>query len=113
MPQRRFQNGRVYLRGSKWVGSYRDTEINPETGERIRRTITFDASVTSARAARSALQPYLDRINVQLPNLHARGKKKLSELIEEWKREILPNRKLGGAVRFPFAHSDLHHPASR
>jgi hypothetical protein len=26
-----------------------------------------------------------------------RGKKKLGELIEEWKREILPNRKLGGA----------------
>jgi integrase len=97
VPRRRFQNGRVYFRGSKWVGSYRDTEVSPETGERIRRTITFDASVTSARAARSALQPYLDRINVQLPNQPARGKKKLSELIEEWKREILPNRKLGGA----------------
>jgi integrase len=32
-----------------------------------------------------------------LPNQPARGKKNLGELIEEWKREILPNRKLGGA----------------
>jgi hypothetical protein len=61
VPRLRFQQ-----RGGKWVGSYRDTEINSK-GEWIRRTVTVDASVASARAARSALQPYLDRVNVNLP----------------------------------------------
>src|ERR1700674_5648938 len=43
MPRRRFQSGRVYQRGTRWVGSYREYEVNPETGKRARRTITFDA----------------------------------------------------------------------
>ena len=53
MPRRRFQSGRVYLRGTRWVGSYREYEVNPETGKRARRTITFDAPVTSERAAKA------------------------------------------------------------
>src|SRR6267143_572271 len=63
MPRRRFQSGRVYLRGTRWVGSYREYEVNPETGKRARKTITFDESVTSERAAKAALQPYLDDYN--------------------------------------------------
>lgn len=102
VPRRRFQNGRVYRRGGKWVGSYRDMETNSK-GERIRRTVTFDASITSARAARSALQPYLDRVNVHLPPPPPKGGKTLCDLIEEWKREILPNRKPGG-VRASLSH---------
>ena len=65
MPRRRFQSGRVYLRGTRWVGSYREYEVNPETGKRARRTITFDATVTSERAAKAALQPYLDDYNAR------------------------------------------------
>ena len=42
MPRRRFQSGRVYQRGTRWVGSYRDYEANPETGKRTRHTITFN-----------------------------------------------------------------------
>ena len=65
MPRRRFQSGRVYQRGKRWVGSYREYEADPETGKRPRRTITFDESVTSKRAARDALKPYLDDYNAK------------------------------------------------
>jgi integrase len=101
MPRRRFQAGRVYLRGKRWVGSYREYEINPETGKRTRHTITFDAAVTSERAAKAALQPYLDDYNARakasLKPQAPRGGKTVGALIEEWTDKILPNRKPGGA----------------
>jgi len=101
VPGRRFQKGRVYQRGKnrRWVGSYRDKdEIDPLSGRlnRPRRTVTFDSSVTSERAARRALQPYLDAVNVDPPS-HKKGGKTVCDLIEEWKQEIAPNRKAGGA----------------
>lgn len=101
MPRRRFQSGRVYLRCTRWVGSYREYDVNPETGKRIRRTITFDEAVASERAARAALKPYLDdynaraRANLQ-PSATHKGKR-LKVLLEEWADKILPNRKPGGA----------------
>src|SRR5258707_2100258 len=101
MPRRRFQSGRVYQRGTRWVGSYRDYETNPETGKRTRHTITFDTSVTSERAAKAALQPYLDSYNAKakahLKPSPPRGGKTVSALIAEWTDKILPNRKPGGA----------------
>lgn len=100
VPRRRFQKGRVFQRNKikKWAGSFRDEVIDPLTGKlkRIRRTVTFDPSVTSRRAALRALQPYLDRVNVDPPS-PKRGGKTVAELVAEWKREILPNRKPGGA----------------
>jgi len=81
----------------KWVGSYRDSETNPETGKRTRHTVTFPDSVTSERAARSALQPYLDRVNIAPPPTPKKAGKTVCELIEEWKEKIIPNRKDGGA----------------
>ncbi len=101
MPRRRFQSGRVYLRGTRWVGSYREYEVNPETGKRARKTITFDESVTSERAAKAALQPYLDDYNARAkaeskPSARRAGKA-VRALIEEWTDKILPNRKPGGA----------------
>ena len=100
VPRRRFQKGRVYQRGrtQKWVGSFRDDKIDPLTGQlkRIRRTVTFDSSVTSRRAALRALQPYLDGVNIDPPP-PKRGGKTVAELVAEWKTEILPNRKPGGA----------------
>jgi integrase len=102
VPRRRHQQGRVYLRGKSWVGTYRTYDINPETGRRTRRTITFDESVTSERAAQKALEPYLAEYNARAEadnkqRLPARGGKKLSELVEEWRDKILPGRKYGGA----------------
>ena len=84
-------------RGKRWVGSYRESEINPQTGKRIRRTVTFGSEVTSERAARSALQPYLDRVNIAAPPAPKKSGKRLCELIDEWKEKIIPNRKDGGA----------------
>src|SRR5260370_25239594 len=63
MPRRRFQSGRVYQRGTRWVGSYRDYEANPQTGKRTRPTITYDTAFTSDRAAKAARTPYLDEYN--------------------------------------------------
>src|SRR5258708_27218115 len=101
MPRRRFQSGRVYQRGSRWVGSYRDYEANPETGKRTRHTITFDATVSSERAAKAALQPYLDDYNARakanLKPSTPRGDKTVKALLDEWIEKILPNRKPGGA----------------
>src|SRR5260370_955591 len=101
MPRRRFQSGRDYQRGSRWVGSYRDYEANPETGKRTRHTITFDATVSSERAAKAALQPYLDDYNARakanLKPSTPRGDKTVKALLDEWIEKILPNRKPGGA----------------
>lgn len=102
MPRRRFQAGRVYLRGKRWVGTFREYEANPETGERVRRTITFDESVTSERVAKAALQPYLDDYNARAkanlkPSSLPKTGKTVGALIEEWKDKILPNRKPSGA----------------
>jgi integrase len=100
MPRRRFQSGRVYQRGTRWVGSYREYEPDPETGKRRRRTITFDATVTSERAAKAALQPYLDDYNARakanLKPSAPRGNKTVRALVDEWTDKILPNRKPGG-----------------
>jgi hypothetical protein len=100
--RRRSQNGRVYLRGNKWVGTFREYDANPETGKRVRRTITFDESVTSKADAQFALKPYLDDYNIKArENAKARMRPKPSKiigtLIEEWTTKILPNRKPGGA----------------
>jgi integrase len=101
MPRRRFQKGRVYQRGARWVGSYREYETNPETGKRSRRTVTFDASITSRRAAEAAFQPYLDDYNARakanLKPVAPRGDKTVRALVDEWTDKILPNRKPGGA----------------
>jgi integrase len=101
MPRRRFQSGRVYQRGIRWVGSYREYDVNPETGKRTRHTITFDETVSSERAAKAALQPYLDDYNARakanLKPSAPRGHTTVRALIEEWTDEILPNRKPGGA----------------
>jgi integrase len=106
VPRRRFQQDRVYRRGKRWVGSYRDNEVNPKSGVRIRRTVTFDTSVTSERAARRELQPYLDKVNLNPPSPRWGGKT-VSELIEEWMKTIAPNRKDGG-LRATQSHIRAH-----
>jgi hypothetical protein len=92
-----------------------------------RRTITFDESVTSKRAARDALKPYLDDYNAKakanskpaapqksvnpladcgykglvLAEIHVAQRNRSDQRHEvntdEWTDKILPNRKLGGA----------------
>ena len=108
MPRRRFQTGRVFLRGDKWVGSFREYEADPETGKRTRRTITFDESVTSKRAAEAALKPFLDVYNERAkaqakPPAPPKSGKTVSALITEWQSKILPNRK-PSAARSAMSH---------
>jgi integrase len=103
VPRRRFQQGRVYLRGKKWVGSYREHEVNPQTGQRVRRTITFSDSVTSEPAARRELEQYLNRVNDAVLPPPRRTGKTLGELVDEWKEKILPNLK-DGTVRAALSH---------
>src|SRR5579859_2524196 len=99
--RRRFQTGRVYQRGSRWCGSFREYDANPQTGKRTRHTITFDESITSKRGAESALQPYLDAYNAKAKEnakpAPPKGAKTVATLIHEWSDKILPNRKPGGA----------------
>ena len=101
MSRRRFQTGRVFLRGRKWCGSFREYETNPETGKRTRHTITFDESVTSERAAKAALRPYLDAYNAKAKDnakpSPPKGGRTVSALVREWTEKILPLRKPGGA----------------
>lgn len=110
VPRRRFQKGRVYQRGKaqKWVGSFWDDSIDPLTGylKRVRRTVTFDSSVTSRRTAFRALQPYLERVNVE-PPIPRKGGRTVNDLVEEWKKKIVPNRKPGGA-RASLSHLRVH-----
>jgi integrase len=100
--RRRFQKGRVYLRGKRWVGTYREYEGNPQTGKRARRTITFDETVTSKRSAECALKPYLDDYNEKAKAgatsaAPQKSRKTVGALVKEWTAKILPNRKPGGA----------------
>jgi integrase len=69
-------------------------------------TVTFDEGVTSERAARRELQPYLDRVNLESPSPR-RGGKTVAELIEEWKETVAPNRKDGG-LRAAMSHMRSH-----
>jgi integrase len=100
----------VYQRGKaqKWVGSFWDDSIDPLTGylKRVRRTVTFDSSVTSRRTAFRALQPYLERVNVE-PPIPRKGGRTVNDLVEEWKKKIVPNRKPGGA-RASLSHLRVH-----
>src|SRR6516165_331464 len=88
VPRRRGQQGRVYKRGKRWVGLYREYEVDPQTGKRTRRTITFDESVTSRLEALDALRPYLDaynakaKANIKSSPPQKRGCRTLANLIE-------------------------------
>jgi integrase len=110
--RRRFQAGRVYKRGSKWVGSFREYEPDPQTGKRTRRTITFDDSVASERAAKSALQPFLDAYNDKAKANYKssptpKAGQTVGALIKEWAAKILPNRKPSGA-RAALSHTRVY-----
>jgi integrase len=73
---------------------------------RARRTVTFDDDATSERAARRELQLYLDKVNLEPPSPR-RGGKTVSDLIEEWKQTVAPNRKAAG-LRAAISHIRTH-----
>src|SRR5260370_2982014 len=110
VPRRRFQKGRLVIRGSKkpqWCGIYREDVLNNGSILRRRRTVRLGPkSSLSERAARTKFQPYLDRVNsaVRLP--HKSGNT-LSQFVAEWRSNVAVNLK-PGTVRAAESHLKAH-----
>lgn len=110
VPRRRFQKGRLVIRGSKkpqWCGIYREDVLNNGSILRRRRTVRLGPkSSLSERAARAKFQPYLDRVNsaVRLP--HKSGNT-LSQFVAEWRSNVAVNLK-PGTVRAAESHLKAH-----
>jgi hypothetical protein len=97
VPRRRFQRGRVFVRGSRkkvWVGTFREDRLQLDGSiSRVRRSVVLgDAARVSRRLALATLQPFLDRVNIA-PAPPPKTGKTLMEAISEWRVQIAPNRK--------------------
>ena len=111
MPRRRFQRGRLFVRGSRkevWVGSYREDRLQSDGSiKRIRRSIVLgDTAKISRRAALATLQPYLDAVNIAAPPPPKTGKM-LLEAVSDWRTQIARNRK-PSTVRASESHLKQH-----
>jgi integrase len=111
MPRRRFQTGRIYMRGKNqlhWVGSYReDTTLSDGTPKRTRRTVKLGpTSSMSKRAARAAFQKYLDRVNV-IAALSPKSGKKLKDFISEWLTQVAVHQAVS-SIRAVESHIKSH-----
>jgi integrase len=111
VPRRRFQRGRVFVRGSRkkvWVGSFREDRLQLDGSiSRVRRSVVLgDAATVSHRSAFATLQPFLDRVNVA-PAPPPKTGKTLMEAISEWRVQIAPNRK-PSSVRASESHLKQH-----
>ena len=111
MPRRRFQRGRLFVRGSKrevWVGSYREDRMQSNGSiKRIRRSVVLgETAKISRRAALATFQPYLDAVNIAGPPPPKTGKT-LLEAVSDWRIQIAPNRK-PSTVRASESHLKQH-----
>src|SRR5258708_9391953 len=94
VPRRRFQRGRVFVRGSRkkvWVGSLLEDRLQADGSiKRVRRSVVLgDATVVSRRSALASLQPFLDRLNIA-PAPPPKTGKTLMEAISERRCFISP-----------------------
>lgn len=97
VPRRRFQRGQIIQRGERkpvWVGMFREDRLNPDgTIRRIKRKVILGPCASmSRRAALSALQPYLDAVNVA-PAPPPKVGKTLSTMAQEWRSDVAVNLK--------------------
>lgn len=111
MPRRRFQKGRLVIRGIRnpqRCGMYReDVLLADGTVRRIRRTVRLGSvSKLSARAAWAKFQPYLDRINSTVPSPRKSGMT-LEQFTQEWRSTIAVNLK-ASTVRAAESHLRAH-----
>ena len=111
MPRRRFQKGRLVIRGNQnpqWAGIYReDVLLLDGTVHRIRRTVKLgQISGMSQRAAWAKFQPYLDRVNslVQAP---PKSGTTLKVFVNEWRSNVSVNLK-PSTVRAAESHLRAH-----
>ena len=111
MPRRRFQKGRLVIRGVRnpqRCGMYReDVLLTDGTMRRIRRTVRLGpVSKLSERAAWAKFQPYLDRVNSAVPSPKKTGIT-LEEFTREWRSIIAVNLK-ASTVRAAESHLRAH-----
>ena len=110
MPRRRFQRGCLIKRGEKpvWVGTFREDRLQLDgTIKRIQRKVVLGpCSKVSERAARAALQPYLDAVNVA-PAPAPKTGKTLQTAVQEWREQIAANLK-PSTVRAAESHLKRH-----
>jgi integrase len=111
VPRRRFQKGRLVIRGIKnphWCGVYReDILLKDGTIHRMRRTVSLGSvSTLSERRAWASFQPYLDRVNsaVKLP---PKSGMTLETFVQEWRSNVAVNLK-ASTVRAADSHLRAH-----
>lgn len=97
MARRRYQTGRIYIRGKKnpvYVGRYRDDVVAPDgETQRVERSIILGSvnELKTEKNARRAFEPFLARVNAvdYRPARFA----KIGEFSEAWERQVLQHHK--------------------
>ncbi len=111
MPRRRFQRGRILIRGKRqphWAGSYRKDITMPDgTLKRTRPTVKLGpVSSMSKRSATAKFQKYLDDVNVfAAPSL--KSGKTLKDFIPEWLTQIAVHQ-AASSIRAVESHITTH-----
>lgn len=112
MPRRRFQKGRIFMRGKKrphWFGSYReDTTLSDGTPTRTRRTVKLGpVSSMSRRAAGDEFQrKHLSRVNVVV-TLPTKSGMKLKDFTTEWLAQVAVHQ-AESSIRAVKSHINTH-----
>ena len=98
MARRRFQNGRVFLRGKKYVGRWREDVIEGGQIIRVERSIVLGskAELKTEKNAQRALKPFLDKVN-SLDYRPARFAK-IEELADLWETQVLALQKPSSVI---------------
>jgi integrase len=97
MARRRFQKGRLFLRGKKtpqWIGRWREDTITPDGSvKRIEKSAILGtkAELPTRRLAARRLELLLSRVNA--PDYRPVRVATLTAFAERWKLEVLPQRK--------------------
>lgn len=89
MARRRFQTGRIFKRGKKFIGRWREDIIEGEQTIRVERSVALGliAELKTEKNAKRALQPFLDKVN----SLDYRPAKfaKFADLANLWETQVL------------------------
>jgi len=96
VPRRRFQRGCLAVKSERWYGVFREDVLQPNGTftRKLRWEPLGLLTEMSERAARKALQPFLDRVN-EAAKAAPRLGLTLSQFVEEWRRDVSVNLKAG------------------
>jgi integrase len=108
--RRRHQEGCLIIRGKvpEWSGMFYEDVVQPDgLLKRVRRRVSLGlVSHVSRRAARKALQPYLDRVNAAA-KMPRRSGKTFEQFVAEWRSSVAVNLK-ASTVRAAESHLRAH-----